>query len=71
VCRAKEVETSVIGAVLLVAGVVLLFAGYAKNNRNVLLLAGILLLVAAILADLTGGFVAGVRSGGAAPGARQ
>ena len=69
-CRAKEVETSVIGAVLLVAGLVLLFAGYVKNNRNVLLLVGILLLVAAILPDLTGDF-AGLRSGGAAPGARQ
>ena len=44
---------------LLIAGFILLLAGYEKNSRNILAAAAIVLLLAGVLPDSVAGFQAG------------
>jgi hypothetical protein len=67
----EGIKVSVVVTVLLFVGVVLLVFGFVKSNRNVLLLAGILLLVGAVLPEFGAGFAAGFSGGAAAAGARK
>lgn len=47
---------------LFVAGVFLLFAGYRKTNRNLLLAAAVLLFLTGTVDDFSSGFVDGLSS---------
>jgi len=54
--------------ILLAVGIALLVFGYRRNNRNMLLLAALVMLAAGALPDVISGIDAGYRDGaGAAP----
>ena len=46
--------------VLVILGLVGLCYGYAKNNRNIMLVSGLLLLLGGSLTEITRGFLAGI-----------
>ena len=48
--------------VALIAGLVLLIAGYRKSNRDWMLIGALLLLAAGVLADVVRGFIEGLTS---------
>jgi hypothetical protein len=57
--------TDVLSYVLLALGIVLMVSGYRRNNRNMLVWAGLILCLGGGINEFVHGFVDGIHAGGA------
>jgi len=55
---------NVVGDVLLGIGIVLIWIGYVRKSRNLMLLAAALMMVGAGLTEMVKGFIEGWKAGG-------
>jgi CHASE2 domain-containing sensor protein len=57
--------TDILSYILLALGLVLMVTGYRRNNRNMLVWAGLILCAGAGVGDFVHGFMDGIHAGGA------